>query len=290
MTEKENKTKHDRIRKKLHLLHLISSFISRRNVKTEIMNIWCEATTTWRAAREVLLFCMQFVFMVCYTFKKLLAIAHPREDGPIRLMNSERKREREGDTLKEREKGYIGKRLTTVREVKRWITFERRHFDDKTKETAVDRGDREKATPGTIVFKKEIKRQWEDRKQPSLHLSHGVVGVYGSVSQSGRQADSLLLLALCLSHAPTLMTLLCVCLQMANLVTSLCCVVLAAVVVAYAQRRSQLGEYAFFFFFLPDDAVSAFLSTMMYFAVLSSHLSIPERMCSFCSLLILSYW
>ncbi|XP_030292008.1 ciliary neurotrophic factor receptor subunit alpha isoform X1 [Sparus aurata] len=36
------------------------------------------------------------------------------------------------------------------------------------------------------------------------------------------------------------MTLLCVCLQMANLVTSLCCVVLAAVVVAYAQRRSQL--------------------------------------------------
>lgn len=34
-----------------------------------------------------------------------------------------------------------------------------------------------------------------------------------------------------------------VCLQMANLVTSLCCVVLAAVVVAYAQRRSQLGEY-----------------------------------------------
>lgn len=42
------------------------------------------------------------------------------------------------------------------------------------------------------------------------------------------------------------MTLLCVCLQMANLVTSLCCVVLAAVVVAYAQRRSQLGEYAFY--------------------------------------------
>ena len=38
----------------------------------------------------------------------------------------------------------------------------------------------------------------------------------------------------------------CVCLQMANLVTSLCCVVLAAVVVAYAQRRSQLGEYAFY--------------------------------------------
>uniref|UniRef100_A0A8C5GZZ6 Ciliary neurotrophic factor receptor n=1 Tax=Gouania willdenowi TaxID=441366 RepID=A0A8C5GZZ6_GOUWI len=37
-----------------------------------------------------------------------------------------------------------------------------------------------------------------------------------------------------------LMTLLCVCLQMANLVTSLCCVVFAAVVVAYAQRRSQL--------------------------------------------------
>lgn len=35
-----------------------------------------------------------------------------------------------------------------------------------------------------------------------------------------------------------------VCLQMANLVTSLCCVILAAVVVAYAQRRSQLGEYA----------------------------------------------
>lgn len=41
------------------------------------------------------------------------------------------------------------------------------------------------------------------------------------------------------------MTLLCVCPQMANLVTSLCCVVLAAVVVAYAQRRSQLGEYDF---------------------------------------------
>lgn len=46
-------------------------------------------------------------------------------------------------------------------------------------------------------------------------------------------------------RSSTLMTLLCVCLQMANLVTSLCCVVLAAVVVAYAQRRSQLGEYAF---------------------------------------------
>lgn len=29
---------------------------------------------------------------------------------------------------------------------------------------------------------------------------------------------------------------------MANLVTSLCCLILAAVVVAYAQRRSQLGE------------------------------------------------
>lgn len=37
-----------------------------------------------------------------------------------------------------------------------------------------------------------------------------------------------------------------VCPQMANLVTSLCCVVLAAVVVAYAQRRSQLGEYLSF--------------------------------------------
>ncbi|KAK9532783.1 hypothetical protein VZT92_010151 [Zoarces viviparus] len=36
------------------------------------------------------------------------------------------------------------------------------------------------------------------------------------------------------------MTPLCVCPQMANRVTSLCCVVLAAVVVAYAQRRSQL--------------------------------------------------
>ncbi|KAK1883467.1 putative GPI-anchored protein, partial [Dissostichus eleginoides] len=31
---------------------------------------------------------------------------------------------------------------------------------------------------------------------------------------------------------------------MANLVTSLCCVVLAAVVVAYAQRRSQLDILA----------------------------------------------
>lgn len=55
----------------------------------------------------------------------------------------------------------------------------------------------------------------------------------------------------CLQLTLTPMTLLCVCLQMANLVTSLCCVVLAAVVVAYAQRRSQLGEYAFYLLLLP---------------------------------------
>lgn len=81
--------------------------------------------------------------------------------------------------------------------------------------------------------------------------STALQGVYGSVSQSGRQADALARLSLLLRppHALTPMTLLCVCPQMANLVTSLCCVVLAAVVVAYAQRRSQLGEYASSFVF-----------------------------------------
>lgn len=152
---------------------------------------------------------------------------------------------REREIHIKREKGYTVKRLTrTLREVK----------EDYLNQSSLKlkqrncRGEEEKGPLQGAVVKgdKETDIQRGDKKQPSLHLSHAVVGVYGSVSQSGRQADSLARsLALGLSHALTLMTLLCVCLQMANLVTSLCCVVLAAVVVAYAQRRSQLGEYAF---------------------------------------------
>lgn len=113
-----------------------------------------------------------------------------------------------------------------------------------------NKGQEKRATSGTVRVKREIPReiQREDRKQLSLHLFHAVVRrlwVCQSIRTTGGRTHSP---APCLSHA--LMTLLCVCLQMANLVTSLCCVVLAAVVVAYAQRRSQLGEYALHLLFV----------------------------------------
>lgn len=80
-----------------------------------------------------------------------------------------------------------------------------------------------------------------DRKCSSIHL-HVVVVVGGVVwprlipgpSPPHSIAPSL---AASLAHDSAV-----VCPQMANLVTLLCCVLLAAAVVAYAQRRSQLGE------------------------------------------------
>lgn len=114
------------------------------------------------------------------------------------------------------------------------------------------------------------------------------------------------------SHMCSCRWLCCVCLQMANLVTSLCCVVLAAVVVAYAQRRSQLGEYAFFSSslmcspkhwkafetLLPlntavhSDPLSSFISTLISSSVLQQFwcycaLFIPSSLCPLPLLLLL---
>lgn len=90
-------------------------------------------------------------------------------------------------------------------------------------------------------MKADPERRQEAAISPSLTWCCRRLWVCQSITTTGGRTHWP---ALCLSHALTLMTLLCVCPQMANLVTSLCCVVLAAVVVAYAQRRSQLGEYA----------------------------------------------
>lgn len=66
-----------------------------------------------------------------------------------------------------------------------------------------------------------------------------------------------------------------VCPQMANLVTLVCCVLLAVAVVAYAQRRSQLGEWPRpprLLLLLPTSSPSS-----LYLALLSSPicLSLP---------------
>lgn len=99
-----------------------------------------------------------------------------------------------------------------------------------------------KTTSATAILKgdRHWERQREERKQLSLHLLHLLhcrrLWVCQSIRTTGGHTHYL---ALWLLHA--LITLLCMCLQMANLVTSLCCVVLAAVVVAYPRN----GEYAF---------------------------------------------
>lgn len=79
-----------------------------------------------------------------------------------------------------------------------------------------------------------------------LHLSTlGMMGWEGVVGRGGswpRPSQVPPLLDRSLPLASLVHDSAVVCPQMANLVTLVCCVLLAAAVVAYAQRRSQLGE------------------------------------------------
>lgn len=64
--------------------------------------------------------------MACYTFKsRWPCLAHPREDGPIKLMNGGRGREREGQR---QTVSHTVIRITPVREVETGMPFEIREF------------------------------------------------------------------------------------------------------------------------------------------------------------------
>lgn len=152
------------------------------------------------------------LFMVCYTFKSCWPWPIPGRMDPLGWW-AERKRK--GMRKKKRDRGDTVGRITTA---KRGVPFkkkgvwglgrkqQRRERKGHSGVHKTERRERERR-----VGERLRDTEGEDRKQLSLHLLRGAGGVYGSVSQSGRQADTLARRLPALPHALTPMTLLCVC-------------------------------------------------------------------------------